>query len=176
MNNSIENQMNHHFQNSIIDDTSVDVTSLLSSSNSCKCLLLIVSMSFSFFVVIFSIIFDLEASLLSVSFEKATKKISRAENVIETNIAFAAIVLDFLQIISSDEIAISNRNAEKKAQNEQMSSAKENSNDVERQHFDAVSSSSSFDASKSNNQKNLDFSVDFSALFIEQKTTTFIRI
>ena len=89
---------------------------------------------------------------------------------------FAAIAFDFLQIISSNEIAISNRNAEKKAQSEQIFSAKESSNEIERQHFDAVSSSSSFDASKSNDQKNFDFSVDFSALFIEQKTTTLIRI
>ena len=103
------------------------------------------------------------------------QKIFRVENVIETNI-FVAIVFDFLQIISSNEIAISNRNAEKKAQNEQMSSAKENSNDVERQHFDAVSSSLSFDVSKSNDQKNFDSFVDFSVLFIEQRTTTFIRI
>ena len=119
---------------------------------------------FSSFVIIFSITFDFETSVLSVSVEKATQKIFRVENVIETNIA--AIVLDSLQIISSDEIAISNRNAKKKAQNEQTSSAKKSSNDVERQYFDAVSSSSSFDVSKSNNQKNFDSSVDFSALFI----------
>ena len=129
---------------------------------------------FSFLIIIFSIISDLETFLLSVSAEKATQKIFRVENVIETNIA--AIVLDFLQIISSNEIAISNRNAEKKAQNEQMSSAKKSSNDVERQHFDAVSSFLSFDVSKSNDQKNFDFSVDFSVLLIEQKATTFIRI
>ena len=144
--------------------------------NSYKCLLLIVSMFFfSFFVVIFSITSDFESFFLSVSVEKAIQKIFRAENVIETNV-FAAIVFDFLQIISSNEIAISNRNAEKKFQNEQVFSAKKNSNDVERQHSDAVSSSSSFDVSKSNDQKNLDSSVDFSALLIEQRTTTFIRI
>ena len=73
---------------------------------------------FSFFVVILSIIFDLETFFLSVSAEKTTQKIFRAENVIEKNIA--AIVLDFLQIISSNEIAISNRNAEKKVQNKQV--------------------------------------------------------
>ena len=129
---------------------------------------------FSFFVIILSIISDLEICLLSVSVEKTIQKIFRAENFIEKNIA--AIVLDFLQIILSDEIAISNRNAEKKVQNEQISSAKKNSNDVKRQHFDAASSSSSFDVSKSNDQKNFDFSVDFSALFIEQRATTFIRI
>ena len=84
---------------------------------------------------------------------------------------FFAIVLDFLQIISSDEIVISDRNAEKKAQKKQNFSAKKSSNDVERQHFDAFSSSLSFDASKSNDQKNLDFSVNFSALFTEQKAT-----
>ena len=66
---------------------------------------------FSFFVIILSITSDFEISLLSVSAEKATQKIFRAENVIETNIA--AIVLDFLQIILSDKIAISDRNAEK---------------------------------------------------------------
>ena len=125
-------------------------------------------------IIIFSIISDLETSFLSVSTERTTQKISRVENVIETNIA--AIVFDFLQIISSDEIAISNRNAEKKAQNEQMFSAKKSSNDVERQHFDAASSSLSFDVSKSNDQKNFDSSVDFSVLLIEQKATTFIRI
>ena len=111
---------------------------------------------------------------MSVSVEKTIQKISRVENVIEMNIA--AIVLDFSQIISSDEIAISNRNAEKKIQSEQIFSAKENSNDVERQHFDAVSSSLSFDVSKSNDQKNFDSFVDFFVLFIEQRTTTFIRI
>ena len=130
---------------------------------------------FSFFVIIFSIIFDLEISLLSVSAERATQKIFRAENVIEMN-TFAAIVFDFLQIISSNEIAISNRNAKKKTQNEQMFSAKESSNDVERQHFDVVSSSLSSDASKSNDQKNFDFSVDFFILLIEQRATTFIRV
>ena len=87
---------------------------------------------FSFFVIILSIISDLETSLLSVSAERTIQKIFRAENVIETNIAFAAIAFDFLSIISSNEIAISNRNAEKKIQNEQVSSAKKSSNDVER--------------------------------------------
>ena len=130
---------------------------------------------FSFFVVSFSIISDLETSLLSVSAEKTTQKVFRAENVIEMNI-FAAIAFDFLSIISSNEIAISNRNAEKKTQSEQMFSAKKNSNDVERQHSDVVSSSLSFDASKSNDQKNFDFFVDFFILFIEQRATTFIRI
>ena len=100
-------------------------------SNSYKCLLFIVSMFFSFFIIILSIISDLETSLLSASVEKTTQKIFCAENVIEMNI-FAAIVFDFLSIISSNEIAISNRNAEKKIQNEQMFSAKKNSNDVER--------------------------------------------
>ena len=128
---------------------------------------------FSFFLIISSIISDLETSFLSVSAEKTTQKIFRAENVIEMNIA--AIVLDFLQIISSNEIAISNRNAEKKAQNEQMSSAKESSNDVERQHSDAASSSLSSDVSKSDDE-NFDFSVDFFALLIEQRATTLIRI
>ena len=110
----MNNQMNYQIRD---DDVSIDVTSLLSfsSSNSCKCLLLIVSMFFSFFVVIFSITSDFETSLLSVSVERTTQKIFRAENVIEVNIAFAAIILDFLQIISLNEIAISNRNAEKKA-------------------------------------------------------------
>ena len=158
--------MNHQTVD-VVEDVFVDVTFLFSFSfsNSCKCFLLIVSMFFLFFVIIFSITFDLETSLLNVSTEKTTQKIFRAENVIETNIA--AIVLDFLQIISSNEFAISNRNAEKKAQNEQVFSAKKSSNDVERQHFDAVSSSSSFDVSKSNDQKNFDFSVDFFALLIE---------
>ena len=171
----MNNQMNYQ---SFDENVSIDVIFLLSFSfsNSCKCFLFIVSTSFSFFVVIFSIISDLEISLLSVSVERATQKIFRAENAIETNIAFAAIAFDFLSVISSNEIAISNRNAEKKTQNEQVSSAKESSNDVERQHFDAASSSSSFDASKSNDQKNFDSSVDFFALFIEQKSTTFIRI
>ena len=82
----------------------------------------------------------------------------------------------YLSIISLTEIAISNRNAEKKAQNEQNSSAKENSNDVKRQHFDVFMSSLSFDVSKSDDQKNLDFSVDFFTLFIEQRTTTLIRV
>ena len=111
---------------------------------------------FSFFVIIFSIIFDFETFRLSVSAEKTIQKIFRAENVIEKNIAFIAIVFDFLSIISSNEIAISNRNAEKKTQNEQNFSAKENSNDVERQHFDVFSSSLSSDVSKSNDQKNFD--------------------
>ena len=175
MNNFDESQMNHQ----TFENVSIDVTSLFSFlfSNSCKCLLLIVSMFFfSFFEIIFSIISDLETSLLSVFVERTTQKIFRVKNVIEKNIAFAAIVFDSLQIISSNEIAISNRNAEEKAQNEQMFSAKKSSNDVERQHFDAVSSSLSFDVSKSNDQKNFDFSVDFSALFIEQRATTFIRI
>ena len=97
-----------------------------------------------------------------------------AATLIETNIA--AIVFDFLQIISSNEIAISNRNAEKKTQNEQISFAKKNSNDVERQHSNVALSSLSFNASKSNDQKNFDFFVDFSALLIEQRTTTLIRI
>ena len=131
---------------------------------------------FLFFVIILSITSDFEISFLSVFVEKTIQKIFRAENVIETNIVFAAIVFDFLQVILSDEIAILNHNAEKKAQNEQIFSAKESSNDVERQHFNVVSSSSSSDVSKSNDQKNFDSSVDFSALFIEQKATTFIRI
>ena len=130
---------------------------------------------FSFFIIILSIISDFETFFLSVFVEKTTQKIFRAENVIETNI-FAAIVLDFLQIISLNEIAISNRNAEKKVQNEQVFSAKESSNDVERQHFNAVSSSLSSDVLKSNDEKNFDSSVDFSVLLIEQKATTFIRI
>ena len=46
MNNSIENQMNFYVENSIIDDTSIDVTFLFFFSNFCKCLLFIVSMSF----------------------------------------------------------------------------------------------------------------------------------
>ena len=138
----MNNQMNYQTRD---DDVSIDVISLLSSflSNSCKCLLFIVSMFFSFFIVILSITSDLETSLLSVSAEKTTSKISRVENVIEMNIA--AIVLDFLQIISSNEIAISNRNAEKMIQSEQVFSAKESSNDVERQHSDAASSSLSSD-------------------------------
>ena len=130
---------------------------------------------FSFFVVILSIISDLETSLLNVSAERTTQKIFRAENAFEMNI-LAAIAFDSLSIISSDEIAISNRNAEKKAQNEQMFSAKESSNDVEQQHFDAVSSSLSFDVSKSNDEKNFDSSVNFFVLLIEQKATTLIRI
>ena len=86
------------------------------------------------------------------------------------------IVFDFLQIISSDEITISDRNAEKKTQSEQNFSEKKSSNDVERQRFNAFSSSLSFDALKSNDQKKFDFFVDFSALLIEQRTTTFIEI
>ena len=166
--------MNHQTFDDV-KNVSIDVTSLLflSFSNSCKCLLFIVLIFFfSFFVIIFSIIFDLEIFLLSASAKRAIQKVFRAENVIETNIAFAAIAFDFLQIISSNEIAISNRNAEEKTQNKQIFSAKKSSNDVERQHSDVVSSSSSFDASKSNDQKNLDFSVDFSALLIKQRTTT----
>ena len=144
----MNNQMNYQIRD---DDVSIDVIFLLSFSfsNSCKCFLFIVSMSFSFFIIIFSIISDLETSLLSVSAERTISKIFRAENVIEMN-TFAAIAFDSLSIISSDEIAISNRNTEKKIQSEQMFSAKKNSNDVERQHFDAVSSSSSSDVSKSN--------------------------
>ena len=174
MNNSLNNQMNRSISD---DDVSIDVISLLSFflSNSCKCFLLIVSMFFSFFIVILSIISDLETSLLSVFAEKTISKIFRAENVIEMN-TFAAIAFDFLSIISSDEIAISNRNAEKKIQSEQVFSAKESSSDVERQHSDAASSSLSFDASKSNDQKNFDSSVDFFVLLIEQRATTFIRI
>ena len=177
MNNSLNNQMNHQTFDDV-ENVSIDVISLLflSFSNSRKCLLFIVSMFFfSFFEIIFSIISDLETSFLSVSAERPIQKIFRAENVIETN-TFAAIAFDFLSIISSDEIAISNRNAEKKVQNEQVFSAKKNSNDVERQHFVAASSSSSFDVSKSDDQKNLDFFVNFSALLIEQRSTTLIRI
>ena len=100
------------------DDVSIDVIFLLFffSSNSCNRLLFIVSMFFffSFFVIIFSIISDFEISFLSVFAENTIQKIFRAENVIEANIAFAAIVFDFSQIISSNEIAISNRNAKKK--------------------------------------------------------------
>ena len=70
-------------------------------------------MFFSLFVVIFSIIFDLEILLLSVSVEKTTQKIFRVENVIEKKLAFVAIVFDFLQIVLLNEIAISDRNAEK---------------------------------------------------------------
>ena len=170
----MNNQMNYQ---TFDEDVSIDVISLfyLFFSNSCKCFLFIVFMFFSFFVIIFSIISDLKTSLLSVFAEKATQKIFRAKNVIEANV-FVAIVFDFLQIISSDEIAISNRNEKKKAQNEQVFFAKENSNDIERQHFDVVSSSLSFDVSKSNDQKNFDFSVDFFILFIEQRATTLIRI
>ena len=159
------------------DDVSIDVISLLFFffSNSCKCSLLIVSMFFSFFIVILSIISNLETSLLSVSAEKTISKIFRAENVIEMN-TFAAIVFDLLSVISSNKIAISNRNAEKEAQSEQVSSAKKSSNDVERQHSDVVSSSLSFDASKSNDEKNFDSFVDFSVLLIKQRTTTLIRI
>ena len=130
---------------------------------------------FSFFVVILSITSDLETSFLSVSAEKTIQKIFRAENALEMNI-LAAIAFDSLSIISSDEIAISNRNAEKEVQSEQVFSAKESSNDVERQHSDAASSSLSSDVSKSNDEKNFDFSVDFSVLLIEQRATTFIRI
>ena len=159
------------------EDASIDVTFLLFFffSNSCKCFLFIVSMSFSFFVIIFSITSDLEASLLSVSVERTIQKIFCVENVIEMN-TFAAIVFDFLLIISSNEIAISDRNAEEKIQNEQVFSAKESSNDVERQHFNVISSSLSFNVSKSNDQKNFDFFVDFSVLLIEQRATTLIRI
>ena len=131
---------------------------------------------FSFFVIIFSIISDLETSFLSVSAEKAIQKIFRVKNVIEKNIVFVAIIFDFLLIISSNKIAISNRNAEKKVQSEQIFFAKKNSNNVERQYFDAFSSSLSFNVSKWNDQKNFDFFVDFSTLLIEQKATTFIRI
>ena len=83
-----QNQMNYQIIN---DDTSVDVTSLhsFSLSNSCKCLFFSFRCLFSFFVIIFSIIFDLESSLLSVSTERTTQKIFRAENVIDvTNISF----------------------------------------------------------------------------------------
>ena len=158
------------------DDVSIDVTFLLFFRNLVSVFYLSFRCFFSFFVVILSITSDLEFFFLSVSVEKTTQKIFRVENVIEKNIAFVAIVFDFLSIILSNKIAISNRNAEKKVQNKQVFSAKKNSNNVERQHFDAVSSSSSFDVSKSNNQKNFDFFVDFFALFIEQRTTTFIRI
>ena len=173
MNNFLNNQMNRQISN---DDVSIDVISLRSFFfrifvnvfySSFRCF-------FSFLIIIFSIISDLEISLLNASVEKTIQKIFRAENVIETNIA--AIVFNFLQIISSNEIAISNRNVEKKTQNEQVFFAKENSNDVERQHSDTASLSSSFNVSKSDNQKNFDFSVDFFALLIEQKTTTLIRI
>ena len=132
MNNQVVNQMNYQFVD-VVENVFVDVTFLLSFSlsNFCKCLLFIVSMFFfSFFVIIFLITSNLETSLLNVSAERTIQKIFRVENVIEKNIA--AIVLEFLQIISSDEIAISNRNAEKIAQNEQIFSAKKNSNNVER--------------------------------------------
>ena len=144
--------------------------------NFCKCLLFIVSMSFFTFRSHFFDYFWFWSFFLNVSAERITQKIIDVKNVIEKNIAFVAIAFDFLQIISSNEIAISNRNAKKKAQNEQVFSAKKNLNDVEQQYFDAFSSSLSFDASKSNDQKNFDFSVDFSALLIEQKATTLIEI
>ena len=108
------------------------------------------------FVVLFSSTFDSEILLLSVSAEKTTQKIFRVEIAIEREFVFVAIVFDFLQIISSDKIAISDHNAEKKVQNEQDFFAKKNSNDVERQRFDAFSSSLSFNALKSNDQKNFD--------------------
>ena len=108
----MNNQMNYQIRD---DDVSIDVISLFffSFSNSCKCLLFIVSMFFSFFIIILSIISDFKTSLLSVSVEKTIQKIFCAENVIEMN-TFAAIAFDSLSIISSNEIAISNRNAEKK--------------------------------------------------------------
>ena len=87
-------------------------------------------MSFSLFLIFFSITLDSEISLLSVSAEKTTQKIFRVKTVIEKKFAVVAIIFDFL-IISSDEIAILNRNAEKKVQNKKNSFAKENSNDVE---------------------------------------------
>ena len=131
---------------------------------------------FSLFVITLSITFNLEISFLNVFVEKTTQKIFRAENVIEKNIAFVAIVFNFLSIILSNKIAISNRNAKKEVQSEQNFSAKKSSNDVERQRFDVFSSSLSSDVSKSNDHKNFDFSVNFSALLIEQRTTTLIRI
>ena len=99
---------NNQVDNSIvinnIDDVLIDVISLLTSSNFCKWFLLIVAMFFSPYLILFSIIFDLETSFLSISVEKAIQKVFRVEIVIERKFVFIAIVFEFL-IISSNEIA-----------------------------------------------------------------------
>ena len=66
---------------------------------------------FLILLILLSITLDFETSLLSVSVEKATQKIFRVETVIERKFVFIAIVFNFL-IISSNEIAISNRKTE----------------------------------------------------------------
>ena len=52
-------------------------------------------------------------------------------------------------------------NTEEKFQNKQKKILKKKSNNVESLHFDAFSSSLSFDHSKSNDQKNLNFFDNF---------------
>ena len=157
-----------------IDVDQINVIFLLSFSSSCKCFLLIVSMFFLLFWIFLSIILDFETLLLSVFVEKTIQKIFCVETVMKWKFAFVAIVIDFLLILLN-EFAILNRNAKKIIQNEQNSFVKKSFNDVEQQRFDAFSSSLSFNASKSNDQMNLDFPDNFFVCSIEQRTTL-IRI
>ena len=116
----------------------------------------------SFFVFYFAIITDFEIFFLNVSVEKTIRKIFRARSVF-VKIAFArffVVVVSF--VVTSNKTTMFIRNTEKKVPNEQNSFLKKNSNDVELSHFNAFSSSLSFDHSKSNDQKNLNFFDDFS--------------
>ena len=172
--------INYQIENSIINNTIIEnvdltnVTFLFTFSNFCKCLLFIVSMFFSLFFIFFSITLDFEISLLNVFVEKTTIKIFRVEIVIEKKFAFVATVFDFL-IILSKQIAILNRNAEKKFKMSKIFLQKKDSNDVEQQRFYVFLSSLSFNVLKLNNSKNFDFFDNFFAYSIEQKTT-FIEI
>ena len=128
----------------------------------------------SLFVALPSAILGLEAPLLGAPAWGAAQEASRAEAATEGELALAAAVLGSLAT-SPGEVAVPDRNAEEEAQGGQDSSAKESSNDVEQQPPDASSPPLSSDVPKSDDQKNLDSSDNFSAFSIEQRTTTSIR-
>ena len=123
-----------------------------------------------YFVFSFAIITDSEISFLSVSVEKTIRKVFRARSVFVKIVftRFFVVVVSF--VVTSDEITMSIRNTEEKIQSEQNSFLKKNSNDVESSHFDVFSSSLSFDHSRSNDQKSLNFFDDFSIVDIDIKT------
>ena len=83
------------------------------------------------------------------------------------NNSFVSVANFDFNVITSNEITISNRNVENKIHNKQTSFLKKNSNDVESSHTDDFSSSLSFGNSKSNDQKNLDPFDDFSIIFFK---------
>ena len=116
-----------------------------------------------FFRFFFTIITDFEISFLSVSVKKITRKIFRVCFAFVEKIKFFGffVVVVFF-VMTSNEITMFNRNTEKRIQNEQNSSLKKSSNNVESSYSDVFSSSLSFDHSKSNDQKNLDSFDNFS--------------